>query len=220
MGRVCTARSLIWNFAAVASPPWYSAAIATNIGVEGTARLAYEYGYHQIFAEDAMAAMSGKRFRGYSHENIPAHWISKENRRDRWRPIIKYMESSGSSKIIEVNNLVKRFKDFAAVDNISFSVDTGEIFACLGPNGAGKSTLIKMLITLLQSTSGDAIIDGHDIIHQAAEVRNTIGYVPQSISVDGTLTAYENLMLFTNLYDIPRAERNTAYRGDTRVFTS
>ncbi len=117
------------------------------------------------------------------------------------------MESTGSSKIIEVSKLVKKFKDFAAVDDISFSVDTGEIFACLGPNGAGKSTLIKMLITLLKSTSGDATIDGYDIVHHAAEVRNVIGYVPQSISVDGTLTAYENLMLFARLYDIPRMER-------------
>ena len=97
------------------------------------------------------------------------------------------MESTGPSKIIEVNNLIKRFKKFAAVDDISFSVETGEIFACLGPNGAGKSTLIKMLITLLESTSGDATIDGYDIVHHAAEVRNVIGYVPQSISVDGTL---------------------------------
>ncbi|MGB7957553.1 MAG: ATP-binding cassette domain-containing protein [Minisyncoccia bacterium] len=119
------------------------------------------------------------------------------------------MESPESSKIIEVKNLTKRFKDFAAVDDISFAVDLGEIFACLGPNGAGKSTLIKMLITLLKPTSGDAVIDGHDIVHHAADVRNTIGYVPQSISVDGTLTAYENLMLFARLYDIPRTERKT-----------
>ena len=119
------------------------------------------------------------------------------------------MESPESSKIIEVKNLTKRFKDFAAVNDISFAVDLGEIFACLGPNGAGKSTLIKMLITLLKPTSGNAVIDGHDIVHHAADVRNTIGYVPQSISVDGTLTAYENLMLFARLYDIPRSERKT-----------
>jgi ABC-2 type transport system ATP-binding protein len=108
--------------------------------------------------------------------------------------------------MIEVKNLVKRFKDLAAVDGISFSVDSGEIFACLGPNGAGKSTLIKMLITLLAPTSGDAVIDGHDIVHHAANVRAMIGYVPQAISVDGTLTAYENLMLFARLYNIPRSE--------------
>jgi ABC-2 type transport system ATP-binding protein len=64
-----------------------------------------------------------------------------------------------------------------------------------------------MLITLLKPTSGEALIDGHDIAHHPSEVRNAIGYVPQAISVDGTLTAYENLMLFARLYDIPAAER-------------
>ncbi|HVO28569.1 MAG TPA: ATP-binding cassette domain-containing protein [Candidatus Paceibacterota bacterium] len=117
------------------------------------------------------------------------------------------MPSSENPKIIEVATLTKRFKDFAAVDGISFAVGSGDIFACLGPNGAGKSTLIKMLITLLEPTSGTASVAGHDISRHAAEVRNVIGYVPQSISVDGTLTAYENLMLFARLYDIPRSER-------------
>ncbi len=117
------------------------------------------------------------------------------------------MELHQKYSIIEVAHLVKKFKDFAAVDNISFSVEAGEIFAFLGPNGAGKSTTIKMLITLLTPTSGTAIIDRHDIAHHASEVRKTIGYVPQMISVDGTLTAYENLMLMARLYDIPRAER-------------
>jgi ABC-2 type transport system ATP-binding protein len=117
------------------------------------------------------------------------------------------MELHPKYSIIDVAHLVKKFKDFVAVDNITFSVEAGEIFAFLGPNGAGKSTTIKMLITLLTPTSGTAIIDGHDIEHHASEVRKTIGYVPQMISVDGTLTAYENLMLMARLYDIPRAER-------------
>jgi ABC-2 type transport system ATP-binding protein len=117
------------------------------------------------------------------------------------------MELGKPGSIIEVLHLVKKFRDFAAVDDISFTVGAGEIFAFLGPNGAGKSTTIKMLITLLAPTSGTAIIDGHDILHHAPAVRNTIGYVPQMISVDGTLTAYENLMLMARLYDIPRTER-------------
>jgi len=112
-----------------------------------------------------------------------------------------------TSSIIQVVHLVKRFKDLAAVNDISFSVEAGEIFAFLGPNGAGKSTTIKMLITLLAPTSGTATIDGHDVARDAAEVRNTIGYVPQMISVDGTLTAYENLMLMARLYDVPRVDR-------------
>jgi ABC-2 type transport system ATP-binding protein len=112
-----------------------------------------------------------------------------------------------TSNIITVENLTKRFKGFTAVDGISFNVERGEIFACLGPNGAGKSTTIKMLITLLAPTSGNAFIDGYDIIHHSSDVRRSIGYVPQSISVDGTLTAYENLMLFARLYDLPKKER-------------
>src|ERR1017187_6873070 len=117
-----------------------------------------------------------------------------------------------TSSIIQVNRLVRRFGELAAVDDISFTVEAGEIFAFLGPNGAGKSTTIKMLITLLAPTSGTATVDGHDIKRQAAEVRRAIGYVPQIISVDGTLTAYENLMLMARLYDIPRAERKDRIR--------
>jgi ABC-2 type transport system ATP-binding protein len=117
------------------------------------------------------------------------------------------MENKKTSNIIQVANLTKKFKDFTAVDDISFNVKRGDIFACLGPNGAGKSTTIKILITLLNTTSGKALINGLDVVHQAADVRHVIGYVPQQISVDGTLTAYENLMLFARLYDIPSSER-------------
>lgn len=109
--------------------------------------------------------------------------------------------------IIRVENLTKQFSGFTAVDHVAFEVGQGEIFGFLGPNGAGKSTTIKMLITLLAPTSGTALIDGHDITANASEVRNAIGYVPQMISVDGTLTAYENLMLMARLYDIPGTER-------------
>jgi len=113
----------------------------------------------------------------------------------------------GSDSIIAVKDLVKRFKEVVAVDGISFEIDRGEMFAFLGPNGAGKSTTIKMLITLLAPTSGEASIDGLNIVADASDVRRIIGYVPQLISVDGTLTAYENLMLMARLYDIPRNER-------------
>ena len=112
-----------------------------------------------------------------------------------------------SNTIITVNNLTKRFKDLAAVNSISFSVKKGEIFAFLGPNGAGKTTTIKMLITLLAPTEGEADIDGHNIVRDPAEVRRIIGYVPQLISVDGSLSAYENLMFMAQLYDIPSRER-------------
>ncbi|MGD0522964.1 MAG: ATP-binding cassette domain-containing protein, partial [Candidatus Microgenomates bacterium] len=109
--------------------------------------------------------------------------------------------------IIVVTNLTKKFKDFTAVNNISFTVDKGEIFAFLGPNGAGKTTTIKMLITLLAPTAGNAVVDGHSIRANSAAVRRVIGYVPQMISVDGALTAEENLMLMAKLYDISGKDR-------------
>lgn len=107
------------------------------------------------------------------------------------------------NNIITATNLAKKFNTTIAVNNISFTVKKGEIIAFLGPNGAGKSTTIKMLITLLAPTSGDAQIDIYSVVHQPGEVRKIIGYVPQMISVDGTLTGYENLMLMARLYDVP-----------------
>ncbi|MCL5019571.1 MAG: ATP-binding cassette domain-containing protein [Patescibacteria group bacterium] len=112
-----------------------------------------------------------------------------------------------TESIIKVQNLTKKFKDLTAVNNISFNVNDRDIFAFLGPNGAGKSTVIKMLITLLKPTSGTAFVGGYNIAREAAKVRAVIGYVPQLISVDSTLTAYENLDLMAQLYDIPRRER-------------
>ncbi len=118
--------------------------------------------------------------------------------------------SNEHAGIIEVDHLVKRFSaDVVAVDNVSFAIAHGEVFALLGPNGAGKSTTIKILITLLAPTSGNISVHGLDVRESAAEVRRIIGYVPQTISVDGTLTAYENLMLMARLYDIPRRERTS-----------
>jgi ABC-2 type transport system ATP-binding protein len=108
--------------------------------------------------------------------------------------------------LIIVKNLSKHFGDVKAVDGITFEVKSGSVFAFLGPNGAGKSTTIKMLITLLAPTSGEATIDRLDVVRQSAEVRRRIGYVPQLISVDGTLTAYENLFLMARLFDIPKHE--------------
>jgi ABC-2 type transport system ATP-binding protein len=111
-----------------------------------------------------------------------------------------------SENIITVNNITKRYRDLTAVNSISFGVKKGDIFAFLGPNGAGKTTTIKILITLLAPTSGGASIDGHDVVRDPGEVRRIIGYVPQLISVDGSLSAYENLMVMAKLYDIPFRE--------------
>ncbi len=117
------------------------------------------------------------------------------------------MNPRESEPIIIVEDLTKHFGDLVAVNHISFSVNKGEIFALLGPNGAGKTTTIKMLITLLKPTSGEGTIAGHNFVTHPAGVRRSIGYVPQLISVDGTLTAYENLMLMARLYDVPKDER-------------
>src|SRR5258708_28207658 len=97
--------------------------------------------------------------------------------------------------LIEVRNLVRRFGEYTAVNNVSLDVEQGEVFGLLGPNGAGKSTTIKMLTTLLPPTSGSARVAGFDIVHQKPDVRLSIDYVPQAPSADGNLTAYDNLLL-------------------------
>ena len=111
-----------------------------------------------------------------------------------------------NENIIVVENLTKRFNGFTAVNSVSFNVGKKEIFAFLGPNGAGKTTTIKMLITLIPATSGGGKIGGYDFIKQPSEIRRIIGYVPQMVSADGMLTAYENLMLMARLYDVPSKE--------------
>ena len=110
---------------------------------------------------------------------------------------------------IRIEKLIKRFPRLTAVDEVSLTIGRGEIFGLIGPNGAGKTTLIKMLTTLLPSTSGEAWIAGFSIRKQASEVRRRIGYVPQLLSADGALTAYENLLLSARLYVIPRHERES-----------
>jgi ABC-2 type transport system ATP-binding protein len=108
---------------------------------------------------------------------------------------------------LTTSDLTRSFGDFTAVDHVTLTIDRGEIFGLIGPNGAGKSTLIKMLTTLLPPTSGSATIAGYDIVREPAEVRRHIGYVPQLLSADGSLTAYENMELSARLYCIPRRER-------------
>lgn len=118
-----------------------------------------------------------------------------------------------SRPILETEGLTRRFGALTAVDGLTISVAAGEVFGLLGPNGAGKTTVIKMLTTLLRPTSGGARVAGFDIARQASSVRRAIGYVPQALSVDGSLTGYENLLIFAKLYDIPRREREKAIAG-------
>jgi ABC-2 type transport system ATP-binding protein len=109
---------------------------------------------------------------------------------------------------IQTSALTRRFGEMAAVDHIDLRVPYGQIFGLLGPNGAGKSTTIKMLTTLLDPTSGTAIVAGFDVARAPAEVRRRIGYVPQMLSADGALNGRENLMLSAKLYGMRRGDRN------------
>lgn len=110
------------------------------------------------------------------------------------------------SALVSLDHLTRRFGDFTAVNAITLDVRPGEVFGLLGPNGAGKSTTIKMLTTLLAPSAGSATIAGFDLRRQPARARRVIGYVPQALSADGTLTGYENLLIFGRLYDLPRRE--------------
>ncbi len=108
---------------------------------------------------------------------------------------------------IIVENLSKKFGDFTAVDEISFTVKQGEIIAFLGPNGAGKTTTIKMLTTLLQPTSGTILINGFDPVKEQHEVRRSFGIVFQDPSLDEELTAYENLEFHGVFYHVAKEKR-------------
>ncbi len=108
--------------------------------------------------------------------------------------------------VIEVSGLTKQFGPLTAVDHVSFEVREGEIFGFLGPNGAGKTTTISMLTTVLRPNAGTAKVGGHDVVHEALEVRKSTGLVPQEYTADEDLTGMENLLLIASLYEVPKAE--------------
>lgn len=112
--------------------------------------------------------------------------------------------NQNASSIIIVKNLVKKFKDFMAINDISFEVKEGEIFAFLGPNGAGKSTTIKMLTTLLKPTNGKIVVNGFNPVENKNEVRKSFGIVFQDTSIDDNLTALENMSFHAILFKVPR----------------
>ena len=113
------------------------------------------------------------------------------------------------SSILEVKDLVKKYGDFTAVNNVSFDIKEGEIFSLLGPNGAGKTTTISVLSTLFTPTSGDAIICGHSVKQDPMAVRNAIGVVPQDLALYEDLTARENLSFWGQMYGLSGKELNT-----------
>lgn len=108
---------------------------------------------------------------------------------------------------ITVEDLTKKFGDFTAVNNLSFSINKGEVFGLLGPNGAGKTTTMSMLSTMLKPSSGKASVNGYDILTDEDNVRKSIGIVFQDQSLDEELTAYENMDFHGRLYRIPKGTR-------------
>jgi ABC-2 type transport system ATP-binding protein len=114
---------------------------------------------------------------------------------------------NGNGWAVEIDEMVKKFGDFVAVDRVSMHVPKGEIFGFLGPNGAGKSTTIRMLCGLLTPTSGSAHVNGLDVATQPEEIRRNIGYMSQKFSLYDDLTVEENIDFFSGIYGVPRARR-------------
>ena len=117
-----------------------------------------------------------------------------------------------TENIIDVKNFTKIYEEgkVLAVDDVSFSIKKGEIFALLGPNGAGKTTTISMLATLLTPTEGEATVNAFDIKKESKNVRKSIGIVFQEPSLDIDMKGWENLELHAILYGMPKRERQTS----------
>lgn len=113
--------------------------------------------------------------------------------------------NSGPAQIL-VDCLTKRFKDFTALDDVSFDIKAGEIMGFLGPNGAGKSTLIRILCGLLHPSAGRALVAGIDVVRDPEAVRPRIGYMSQKFSLYNDLSVRENLRFFGGIYGVPRNE--------------
>src|SRR6478752_2913376 len=108
-------------------------------------------------------------------------------------------------EMIDVDQLSKTDDEVEAVRTVSFDVDAGEVFGFLGPNGAGKTTTINMLCTLAKPTSGHATVAGHDVVKERDDVRRNIGLVFQDPTLDGYLSAEQNLRLHAELYGVERS---------------
>ncbi len=122
------------------------------------------------------------------------------------------------SIVIEAKNLTKVFGTFKAVNDISFSIKTGEIFGLLGPNGAGKSTTFKMLCGLTTPTSGSATVGGISLEKSPSSARSLIGYMAQKFSLYKDLTVLQNLNFFSGIYPVPKEKENTIVQEMIHVF--
>lgn len=114
-----------------------------------------------------------------------------------------------NSLSVDVKNLTRKFGDFTAVDRVSFKIPRGEIFGFLGPNGAGKSTTIRMLLGIIQPTSGEGNVLNLDIITKSEEIRARVGYMSQKFSLYKDLTVMENLNFFAGVFNISGAEKDS-----------
>jgi ABC-2 type transport system ATP-binding protein len=116
--------------------------------------------------------------------------------------------------MIEVTGLTKQYGNTRALDNLTFSVDRGSVFGLLGPNGAGKTTTIKILTTLSKPDAGKAAIGGHDVVKDPVSVKRLVGVMPQENNLDRELTAYENLLIYSMLYEVPDRDAKIRSRLD------
>ena len=119
-------------------------------------------------------------------------------------------DDNANDIIVEAHGLTKRFGDFAAADNISFTIRKGEVFGLLGPNGAGKSTSFRMMCGLLKPTEGKAKVAGLDLMTASAAARARIGYMAQKFSLYGDLTVRQNLDFFAGAYGLAGAQKRNA----------
>src|SRR5215813_9533145 len=115
--------------------------------------------------------------------------------------------------MIEVLRFTKRYGDFVAVDDLTFTIGKGEVFGFIGPNGAGKSTTIRFLATLLKPTRGEAVVNGHSVTGDPVNVRRSVGYMPDNFGVYDGMKVWEFLDFFAVAYQIPRTTRR-AVIGD------
>jgi ABC-2 type transport system ATP-binding protein len=127
-------------------------------------------------------------------------------------------KSEGKVSPIQAENLTKKFGDFTAANNISFTIKRGEIFGLLGPNGAGKSTIFKMLCGLLQPTEGKALVSGLDLKTASSEARSRIGYMAQKFSLYGDLSVQENMNFFSGVYGLMGQNREAKINLMTDIF--
>ncbi|MEU7816081.1 ATP-binding cassette domain-containing protein [Pseudonocardia sp. NPDC049154] len=121
--------------------------------------------------------------------------------------------TSSDPPAVRCTGLRQAFGDTVAVDGLDLEVHRGEVFGLLGPNGAGKTTTIRSITTLLPAPPGAVTVLGRDVARQKTQVRRLIGYVPQQLSADGTLTGRENVILFARLFDVPRRARKAQVEG-------